>query len=885
MFTNLLFLFQTIATVKGTETGNISALLSNSKNTPLIIGTKCTPRTLLVSSIVDSDGIVSDSNNVTMDEAGFGIEDESNMLICPEGYFCDLLRNTNMANDQVFGLCKPCAGNPTTCPYVINTGDSIGTPDFLSKSLENAFVEECQKQCGEEKNSCSSTTDCPLGLFCNFENAEQGGYCEKCPPHVFICSLEELNLSSQGLTACQSSCAVQCEPLGAFEIIEPATSEITDASISPLMKIEDVNAMVGSSQLEATGPVFDCGLGLKPCEGAEGSVCFMERGKAPFINKTRNCEAGGGIAAVIYNVEANCQNFPGSFFGQQSYIPAVSLTHLDGVEILNQAEAIPLETPLLVTVNVGGRNSNPKNCYAGCTKDIECEGKNICNFKSGEFGDCEAIEIEKEPCNDRASFGVDHLKCSEEGEFCDFKFGKRGECISCPDNFESCFFLDLSKDGAKECNAVCTDGSSEKIKSAPCKFCQRGTYALGELSDGFATLEEEVSEPCQFCEPATGSECVTGEKRWNMKYPNRTIRMFENEVEVKCWLVAEFYESLNIQANTVDCDSARLFNYICGCNDTPGYGGADTKQKEIALVWLPRIGAILSILGSSLMIMTVLQDEQKRKKVIGELIILLCGFDIIGSMGYAFASYPSPKELHIHGAQGNAASCTAQGFFIQIGTISLYINVSIAFYYLLIIKFSWREHTLKKSWFYYMLFAIPILVGSIFAFAGIPYYSSAILWCNNSWIYWSEIPVAIAIGIATVVMVNLCWFVFKSERASRRFRRHSEQERNSLAKSFFLQSLVYLGAFYLTWPPYLALQIMIANGRAFDSYSFMLYAGTAVTLQGFWNYVFHVGMSTRGVGKSIKSAWTSVKSKTGSMSFRPTKSKFRDERASDSPEM
>ena len=278
--------------------------------------------------------------------------------------------------------------------------------------------------------------------------------------------------------------------------------------------------------------------------------------------------------------------------------------------------------------------------------------------------------------------------------------------------------------------------------------------------------------------------------------------------------------------------------------------------------------------GSSLMIVSVLQDGQKRKKVIGELIIFLCGFDIIGSLGYAFTSLPTPEEDYIHGAVGNEASCTAQGFFIQIGTISLYINVSIAFYYLLIIRFSWRERKLKLSWFYYMLFIVPILIGAIFAFAGIPFYDNVILWCNNSGKYWSEIPVAIAISIATVIMVNLCWFVYKSERASKRFRRHSEEERASLSSAFFKQSLVYLGAFYLTWPPYLALQIMIANGYAFsDNYPFVIIAGTAVTLQGFWNFAFHTGLNGRIIGRGINNVWSSVK-ESGSVAFSKSR-KFR----------
>lgn len=50
---------------------------------------------------------------------------------------------------------------------------------------------------------------------------------------------------------------------------------------------------------------------------------------------------------------------------------------------------------------------------------------------------------------------------------------------------------------------------------------------------------------------------------------------------------------------------------------------------------------------------------------------------------------------------------------------------------------------------------VPITIGAIFAFAGIPYYESALIWCNNSQKYWSEIPVAVAIMIATFLMLSL----------------------------------------------------------------------------------------------------------------------------------
>mmetsp|Transcript_38457 Transcript_38457/g.38825 ORF Transcript_38457/g.38825 Transcript_38457/m.38825 type:complete len:126 (+) Transcript_38457:1139-1516(+) len=48
--------------------------------------------------------------------------------------------------------------------------------------------------------------------------------------------------------------------------------------------------------------------------------------------------------------------------------------------------------------------------------------------------------------------------------------------------------------------------------------------------------------------------------------------------------------------------------------------------------------------------------------------------------------------------------------------------------------------------------------------------------------------------------------------------------------------LFALRSFYMTWTPYLALQFLWASKKAFGNYSFILYAGTVVPLQGVWNF-------------------------------------------------
>lgn len=187
-------------------------------------------------------------------------------------------------------------------------------------------------------------------------------------------------------------------------------------------------------------------------------------------------------------------------------------------------------------------------------------------------------------------------------------------------------------------------------------------------------------------------------------------------------------------------------------------------------------------------------------------------FDIIGSAAYAFTTLPIPGDYKfgpIYGAKGTNASCVAQGFFIQIGAISAYTNVSLSVYYLLVIKCGWSEIRVKKIHVY--LFLVPVLVGISFAFAGIPFYAPLPLWCNNTASYWPDIPVAVAIGLATVIMGTVCWDVYSKEKATKKY--HSGRTgRTRLSTKVFWQSFWYLLAFYLTWPVYLALQNTWAGG-------------------------------------------------------------------------
>jgi hypothetical protein len=155
--------------------------------------------------------------------------------------------------------------------------------------------------------------------------------------------------------------------------------------------------------------------------------------------------------------------------------------------------------------------------------------------------------------------------------------------------------------GAKECAARCDDGKNEtELENNNCKVCPKLDFTLDDLSEGFTSTKEEIENPCNFCalKNASAESTCSSLNRWDMIYPERNIRLFGNDgsQKIECWAIAEFYRSLNIEADNRYCESARQFNYVCGCSDSIGYVGANTELKMKALVWMPRIGAILSIL-------------------------------------------------------------------------------------------------------------------------------------------------------------------------------------------------------------------------------------------------------------------------------------------------
>jgi subtilisin family serine protease len=93
-------------------------------------------------------------------------------------------------------------------------------------------------------------------------------------------------------------------------------------------------SMDGSPKAAVTAPLADFGLGDAVNPDLAGKVCLIARGSIPFSTKIANCEASGGVGAVVYNNVAG--GFAGTLNGAASAIPSVTASDTEGAQMLTQ---------------------------------------------------------------------------------------------------------------------------------------------------------------------------------------------------------------------------------------------------------------------------------------------------------------------------------------------------------------------------------------------------------------------------------------------------------------------------------------------------------------------------------------------------------------------
>ncbi|WP_339721211.1 trypsin-like serine protease [uncultured Paraglaciecola sp.] len=104
--------------------------------------------------------------------------------------------------------------------------------------------------------------------------------------------------------------------------------------------IFETRAFTSGASGQASAEMVSCGIADAVCADATSKVCLIERGEVDFSLKVDNCEAGGGIGAIIYNNEEE-GNISGTLGDDYTgTIPAVAVTREDGLTLLDQIGSI-----------------------------------------------------------------------------------------------------------------------------------------------------------------------------------------------------------------------------------------------------------------------------------------------------------------------------------------------------------------------------------------------------------------------------------------------------------------------------------------------------------------------------------------------------------------
>ena len=203
---------------------------------------------------------------------------------------------------------------------------------------------------------------------------------------------------------------------------------------------------------------------------------------------------------------------------------------------------------------------------------------------------------------------------------------------------------------------------------------------------------------------------------------------------------------------------------------------SDFSWQDKYLAITPKPFASMSILGSLYIIKHVLSKPERRGAVFHRILLGLSIYDLVSSIAMFLGSWPIPRgSPGVYLAGGNDATCSAQGFFVQLTVGTPLYNASLATYYFLVVHLGWKEYQLREvEWALHWLPNAFALVTAIAA-AATGSYGNSKIWC---WIVSSKdafrlgffyIPIWVSIVWTTVAMAVMYGGVAAQERKMRQY--------------------------------------------------------------------------------------------------------------------
>jgi hypothetical protein len=290
-----------------------------------------------------------------------------------------------------------------------------------------------------------------------------------------------------------------------------------------------------------------------------------------------------------------------------------------------------------------------------------------------------------------------------------------------------------------------------------------------------------------------------------------------------------------------------------------------------ALYLIPFFSAPISLFSSMYVVYRILKRGRQNIRPRDQLLLGLSFFDMCGSFGFSFSTTLAPAGALGNGnfpSYGTVGTCTAQGFFVQLGLGVTYYNASLCIYYLLTVRYRVTDGYISKCilpMIHLVVFtitfglAIAALCLKLFNDAGVmgcwishaytictadPQYCDRGLRADEFAIYFALIHVVLCFVFVVVSMMLLFFSVRKLELRSRRWDFESAESGGSmpLTRRTAETGMLYSASFIIVYLPTALLWTLDfgVEGENSPIYISLLLLGVALLpLQGFFNMVIY----------------------------------------------
>jgi len=291
------------------------------------------------------------------------------------------------------------------------------------------------------------------------------------------------------------------------------------------------------------------------------------------------------------------------------------------------------------------------------------------------------------------------------------------------------------------------------------------------------------------------------------------------------------------------------------------------KYKSKALAIIPKVTGTISFLCSLLLASYILSSRKRRSSVFGRIMVGLSISDMCSSAMWFLSTWPMPTNSWLHwGTAGTTRTCSAQGFFLQLGlcTATCYQATLLLYYFLTIVKQS-RESQIKKWEIFFHV--VPCSAGLGTSIAGLvlklynpssrgsvcwiseyPAYCSKSLSCDrgqNAIMYqWWFLYVFVCLTFIWLI-VAMSTIFHKVRGVEKKARRFSHESGSS--KDVAMQALLFTISYAIPWiwAPIKAgidtADIIFTNPNADDAVIALSIVNVIIfPLQGFFNFLVYL---------------------------------------------